>query len=378
MTKLTVPLLDLTRQYQTIKPEIGQAISQVLQSGRFILGPEVDAFEQEIAAYCGVKHAVGVASGTDALMLSLRALEVGSGDVVLTTAFTFGATASAICNVGARPVFIDIDPKTYNVDPEALGALLERDGQTRAHAKAIIPVHLYGQMANMAAVTEIAEQYDLVVVEDAAQAIGATYKGQKAGTFGNIGCFSFFPSKNLGAYGDGGLVVTDDEALAEKLRLLRVHGARPKYYHRFIGYNSRLDALQAAVLRVKLKYLDEWSQARREKAERYDALLDGVGNITTPFVAQDCTPIYHQYTIRVLGGHRDALASHLKAQGIGTGIYYPLPLHLQKCFLHLKYRDGDLPNAEQASREVLSLPVYPELIEEQLRFVAEEIRGFMA
>ena len=371
---MTIPLLDLGRQYHTIQAEVNEAIARVMQSGRFILGPEVEAFENEVAAYCGAKHAIGVASGSDALLLSLRAAGVGAGDRVITTPFTFFATAGAIWNLGARPVFIDIEPQTYNISSQALARALEANTKLQDKAKAIIPVHLYGQMAEMDPIMEIARQYELTVIEDAAQAIGAEYRGRKAGTIGRLGCFSFFPSKNLGACGDGGMIITDDDELADKLRLLRVHGSRPKYYHRLVGYNSRLDALQAAILRAKLPYLDHWSAVRADHAAAYDRELGALDGLEGPTVAPERTHIYHQYTVRVLGGRRDALQESLKERQIGTGIYYPLPLHLQACFASLGYREGDFPQAERASREVLSLPIFPELAEKEREYIVSTIQ----
>ncbi|GAB4311107.1 MAG: DegT/DnrJ/EryC1/StrS family aminotransferase [Candidatus Bipolaricaulota bacterium] len=383
---MPIPILDLTRQYASIKPEIDAAIQRVVESGRFILGPEVEALETEIAAYCGVKHAIGVASGTDALLLSLRAAGVGPGDEVIVPSFTFFATAGVVHNVGATPIFCDIDPRTFNLDPADVRRILTTDAgprttdhglstthhglRTTHHGprtppKAVIPVHLYGQMADMDEIMELAHEFGLYVIEDAAQAIGAEYKGRKAGTIGHLGCFSFFPTKNLGAYGDGGMVVTDDDELAERVRVLRVHGSRPKYYHHLVGYNSRLDALQAAILRAKLPHLDEWTAARRRLAARYDELLAGVSGIVLPHRAAGRTHIFHQYTVRVLHGKRDALREHLKAHGIGTEVYYPLPLHLQRCFAHLGYREGELPESERASREALSLPMFPELTDQE-------------
>lgn len=373
---MKIPILDLKRQYQSIKGEIDRAIARVIESGQFILGPEVEAFEKEVSHYLGVKHAIGVASGTDALWLSLKAAGVGPGDRVIVPSFTFFATAGAVCNVGAMPVFVDINPQTFNADSKYVRDLLESDTQLQEQAKAIIPVHLYGQPAEMDALIEIAQRYKLIVIEDAAQVIGAEYKAQKAGTMGHLGCFSFFPTKNLGAYGDGGLVVTNDDQLAERVRLLRVHGSKPKYYHHMIGTNSRLDALQAAILRVKLSHLDEWTRARQEHAAHYNQTLSQVEGLTVPYKAPECTHIYHQYTIRVANGRRDALQKFLKEQGIGTEVYYPLPLHLQPCFQNLGYREGQLPEAERASREVLSLPIFPELHPRELEFIANSIRKF--
>jgi len=466
---MTIPMLDLVRQYHAIRGEIDGAIGDVLKSGEFILGPHVRRFEDAAAAYCGVKHAIGLASGTDALLLSLRALGIGPGDAVLVPSFTFFATAGTVHNIGATPVFCDIDPKTYNIDPRSARAIVETHasracsswpvGSTKAesgigrslqatchmpqapaapqatshklHAadqppiRAIIPVHLYGQMADMDEIMQLADEYDLAVIEDAAQAIGAQYVSENrhvacsswpvgkaerqrvarsslpvgatgtdatdmvlpqatshepraavAGSIGAIGCFSFYPTKNLGAYGDAGMVTTNDDALAETIGLLRVHGAKPKYFHKMVGVNSRLDAIQAAILDVKLRHLDDWSNARRRIADRYDRLLSDVSGIVTPFRAGDRTHIFHQYTIRVLDGRRDALQAHLKAQGIGTLIYYPRPLHLQECFAHLGYREGQFPHSEDASREVLSLPIFPELTETEQDAVVAAIREF--
>jgi len=370
-----VPVLDLTRQYDAIKDDIHTAIQRVLASGRFILGPEVDAFEQEIAAFCGVKYAIGVASGTDALLLSLKALGIGQGDKVIIPSFTFFATAGVVYNVGATPVFADIDSQTFNINPDHVRDLLQ-DRELADATKAIIPVHLYGQMADMDEIMAVANEHELAVVEDAAQAIGAKYKGCQAGTIGNLGCFSFFPTKNLGAYGDGGMVVTNNEKLAEQLRILRVHGSKPKYYHRLVGVNSRLDTLQAAILRVKLSHLPEWTATRQQVANRYDELLRSIKGIETPYRASDRTHIFHQYTIRITAGRRDALQMHLKDQGTGTLVYYPRPLHLQECFANLGYTEGQLPVSEQASREVLSLPVFPELTEEEQGCVVGAIKTF--
>jgi len=409
MNKMHVPILDLTRQYETIKPEIDAAVARVLASGRFILGPEVKAFEEEVAAYCGAKHAIGVASGTDALLLSLRALGVGPGDKVIIPSFTFFATAGIVHNVGATPVFADIDPRTYNIDPADVRRILTTNHELRTSIKAIIPVHLYGQMADMDEIMATAKEYNIAVVEDAAQAIGAIYRStepheprttnhelgphephelrttdhapgplaRKAGSIGDLGCFSFFPTKNLGAYGDGGMIVTNDDVLAERVRILRVHGSKPKYYHRMVGVNSRLDALQAAILRVKLPHLDEWTAARQRVAARYDAMLQDVQSIEIPYRTPDRSHIFHQYTIRVLDGRRDELRDFLKEQGIGTFVYYPLPLHLQECFHELGYREGDLRQSELASQEVLSLPVFPELSEEEQTYVARAIQEFL-
>jgi dTDP-4-amino-4,6-dideoxygalactose transaminase len=362
---MKVPLLDLKAQYQSIKPEIDAAIAEVLSSQHFILGPEVKALEEEIARYCETKFAVGVASGTDAILLALAACGIKEGDEVITTPFTFVATADTITLLKAVPVFVDIDPATFNIDP----ALIE--AKITSRTKAIMPVHLYGQAADMDPINEIARQRNLVVIEDNAQAIGATYRGKKTGSIGDVGCLSFFPSKNLGGYGDGGMVVTSDEKMAERIRVLRGHGAKKKYFSEEQGYNSRLDAIQAAILRVKLTHLDQWVAGRRANARRYTALLADVKGVTPPPEADYGTHAYHQYTIRV--AQRDAVQGFLKEQGIGTMIYYPTPLHLQPMFAICGYKARDLPHSESAAREVLSLPMYPELTEEQIHHVVQAL-----
>jgi dTDP-4-amino-4,6-dideoxygalactose transaminase len=367
---MNVPLLDLRAQFQAIRGEVMAAVERVFESQQFILSPEVEAFERAGAEYCHAKHAIGCGSGSDALLLALTALGVGPGDDVVTVSFTFFATASSITRLGARAVFVDISPDDFNIDPD----LIERAITPRA--KAIMPVHLFGQCAEMEAIRKIAERHNLPIVEDAAQAIGAEYDKQRAGAMSAIGCFSFFPSKNLGGAGDGGLMTTDDDQLADKLRLLRVHGMQPKYYHQIVGINSRLDALQAAVLGVKLKYLDQWSDARRRNAEHYDRLFAeaGVEEVVTPTVRPNRRHIFNQYTIRC--SRRDELMDFLKRRGVGAEIYYPAPLHLQECFAYLGYKPGDLPVTEQASRECLSLPIYPELTEEMRRYVVDQIAEF--
>jgi dTDP-4-amino-4,6-dideoxygalactose transaminase len=367
---MNVPLLDLRAQFQEIRGEVMAAVERVFESQHFILGPEVEAFEREAAEYCRVKHAIGCGSGSDALLLALIALGVGPGDEVITASFTFFATASSITRLGARPVFVDISPDDFNIDPDLI------DRAITPRSKAILPVHLFGQCAEMDAIREVVERHNLPVIEDAAQAIGAEYHKQRAGAMGAIGCFSFFPSKNLGGAGEGGLITTNDDHLAEKLRLLRVHGMRPKYYHQIVGINSRLDALQAAVLGVKLKYLDEWSDARRRNAETYGRLFAeaGVEEVVAPTVRPNRRHIFNQYTISC--SRRDDLLDFLKRRGVGSEIYYPVPLHLQECFLNLGYKPGDLPVTERASRECLSLPIYPELTEEMQRYVVERITEF--
>ncbi len=361
---MNVPFLDLKRQYSSIKDEIDQAVFNVLDHAKFIMGPEVKAFEEQVAKYCGAKFAIGVASGTDALLLSLRACGVEPTDEVITTGFSFFATAGVITRLGAIPVYVDIDPDTYNIDPQ----LIEK--KITPKTKAIMPVHLYGQCADMDSISEIAKKHNLKVVEDAAQAIGAKYKGKKAGTLSDFGCFSFFPSKNLGAAGDGGMVVTNDPEMAELLRMLRVHGAKPKYYHSIVGYNSRLDTLQAAILSVKLKYLDEWTKKRREHAEIYNAAFKD-SDIITPKEEDFNYHIYHQYTIAVK--NRDRLREVLKEKQIGHDVYYPVPLHLQECYKSLGYKEGDLPVIERKGEEVISIPIYPELTKEEQNFVIETI-----
>ena len=365
---MQVPLLDLKAQYATIKDEIKAAIDEVLESQYFILGPKVQQFEEEIAEYCNAQHAVGVASGSDALLLALMAIDIGYGDEVITTPYTFFATAGSISRLGAKPVFVDIDAKTYNINPE----LIEENITDKT--KAIIPVHLYGQCADMDPILEIGKKYNLCIIEDAAQAIGAEYKGRKAGSMGDMGCLSFFPSKNLGGYGDGGMVITNNADLAEKIRVLRAHGAKPKYYHSLIGVNSRLDALQAAVLSVKLKYLDGWSKARRQNAENYNHFFSDT-DVVTPYAEPHNYHIYNQYIIRV--SKRDELQEFLKERNIGTAIYYPVSLHLQGCYADLGYREGDLPESEKAAQETLALPIYSELTKEQQTTVVATIKEFI-
>jgi dTDP-4-amino-4,6-dideoxygalactose transaminase len=365
---MKVPLLDLKRQYLAIKGEIDQSIQKVLDHGMFIMGPELKELEEKMAKYCGTKHGIGVASGTDALLLSLRALGVGNGDEVITTTFSFFATAGVISRLGARPIFVDIDSKTFNIDPGKIKDAIS------SRTKAIMPVHLYGQIAEMDEIGEIALRNGIPVVEDAAQAIGAEYKGRKAGQFGAAGCFSFFPSKNLGAYGDGGFITTDDDKLADLIRKLRVHGSKPKYYHSVVGYNSRLDTLQAAILLVKMNYLPLWHEARRQKADTYNRLLKDIKQVTTPFVRDYNYHIYHQYTL--LAENRDGLKEHLKAKEIGFDTYYPLPLHLQECYRDLNYKPGDLPVAESLAHMAISLPVFPELREDEQEYVAAAIKEF--
>ncbi len=367
-----VPLLDLKAQFAAIRDEVMQALLAVIERQQFILGPEVEALEKEIAKLCGTRHAVACASGTDALLLSLKALDLKPGDEVITTPFTFFATAGAIWNAGGKPVFVDIEPDTFNIDPAAVEAAVG------PRTRAIVPVHLFGQMARMEDLLRIAGARGLVVIEDAAQAIGARRRiegrWRMAGELGWAGAFSFFPSKNLGAWGDGGMIVTQDDGLAGRLRRLRTHGGLKHYHHEEVGTNSRLDTLQAAVLLAKLPHLGRWSEARRRVAARYSEELEGVGDLVLPKVDQANEHIFHQYTIRT--GRRDALLEHLRGRGIGCAVYYPTPLHLQPCFADLRYREGQFPEAERAAREVLSLPVYPELDPAAQGRVIEAIREF--
>ena len=371
--RMKVPLLDLQAQYASIRDELGIALLRVMDSQQFILGPDVLELEREVAAYTGARHAISCASGSDALLLGLMAFDVKANDEVVTTPYSFFATAAAIARLGARPVFVDIDPLDYNIDITKIEAVITE------RTRAIMPVHLYGQAARMNALLEMGERYGIPVIEDAAQAIGAEDGGRQAGAMGAIGCFSFYPSKNLGGAGDGGMLTANDDALAERLRILRVHGSATKYYHSLIGINSRLDSLQAAILRVKLPYLDGWSEARASNAERYNRLFEDAGlteEIGLPIVRDNVRHIFNQYIIRV-GGRRDALVAHLKQNEIGTDIYYPVPLHLQECFRYLDYKAGYFPEAERAARESLALPIYPELTLEQQSYVVESIREFM-
>ncbi len=364
----SIPLVDLQAQYATIQQEIEQALQRVISTSQFIMGPDVAAFEAEFAAYCGAAHCVGVASGTAALELALRACRVGPGDEVITVAHTFIATAEAISAVGAKPVFVDIDPDTYNLDP----SLLEQAITPRT--RAIIPVHLYGQPADMPRILAVARAHDLFVIEDAAQAHGATWDGQRAGTLGDIACFSFYPGKNLGAYGDAGAVTTNRADLAEQVRLLRNHGRRDKYVHEVPGFGERIDTLQAAILRAKLPHLAAWTAARRRLAARYDQLLAGMGLIL-PQVAAAADPVWHLYVVRC--PDRDALLAELNRRGIGAGVHYPLPLHLQPAYAHLGYRAGDLPVTERVAAECLSLPLYPEMSDAQQDQVVAALRELM-
>jgi len=363
--------LDLGQQFEEIRREVLLAVTRVLETQRFILGPEVEQFEKEVANYVGCRFAVACASGTDALILALLTLGIGPGDEVITTPFTFVATAGAITRAGAVPVFVDIDPDTYNLNPANLEAAIS------SRTRAIIPVHLFGLVAEMEGIMDVARKHRISVIEDAAQAIGASYRGQNAGTIGCMGCFSFFPSKNLGGAGDGGLVTTNDAAFAERLALLRVHGSRRKYEYELLGMNSRLDALQAAILRVKLSYLEYWTEKRRRNAERYRSLLSQAqrrGNLVLPNEPHGTRHVYNQFTIRC--EKRDALRAHLRRNVIPTEIYYPYPLHLQPAFRYLGYKEGSLPKAESLARSVLSLPVYPELNKEQQQAIAEQIDEF--
>lgn len=382
-----VPLLDLKAQYAQIRADVMPIIEEVCASQRFILGEHVLALEAEVAAYCASAAGVGVSSGTDALLLALMALGVGAGDEIITSPFTFFATAGTIARLGARPVFCDIDPVSFNLSPQAVsdfigqhcrvqgGQLLNR--ATGGRIKGLMPVHLYGQSADMDPLMAVAKHYNLKVIEDAAQAIGTEYQGVRVGSIGDIGCFSFFPSKNLGAFGDAGLCTTNDAALAESMRVLRVHGGKPKYFHAVIGGNFRIDELQAAVLRVKLKYLDGWTAARQRNAAYYTAAFaaaNGAKNLITPQATVKGRHIFNQYVVRVQ--NRDALKDHLTAQGIGTEIYYPVPLHLQKCFDYLKHAPGDFPQSERAAADTLALPIYPELTQTQLDHVVASVAAF--
>lgn len=362
---MAIPLVDLKAQYRSIQGEIDAAIRRVVESAAFILGPEVNAFEEAFASYCEANYAVGVDSGTAALFLALKACGIGPGDEVITTPFTFISTAEVISQTGARPVFVDIDPATYNLSPERIEAAIT------PYTRAIIPVHLYGQPAEMDEIRAIAQAHRLWVIEDAAQAHGARYKGRRVGSLGDIACFSFYPSKNLGAYGDAGAVVTNNAELAARVRSLRDHGRSSKYLHEELGWGLRLDALQAAILRAKLPHLDAWNAARRERASRYAELLAGSA-VVTPTALPYVEHVYHCYVVRT--PHRDDVVKALQARGIGVGIHYPIPLHLQPAYKSLGYANGAFPISEQYSREVLSLPMYPELTEQQQREVATAIR----
>jgi len=370
---VSVPALNLREQYDSIRDEVEPVVRRVIESQMFVMGSEVKELENELALYCGATHAIGCASGTDALLLPLMALEVGPGDEVITTPYTFFATAGSIWRTGAKPVFVDIEPETYNIDPTRIEAAIT------PRTRVIIPVHLYGQTADMDPIREVARKHGLFVLEDAAQAIGAAYKGRRAGGLADAAAFSFYPSKNLGGFGDGGLMTTDDPVLGRSLARLRVHGMEPKYYHHEVGLNSRLDALQAAVLRVKLKHLDCWTSKRREVAERYRSLFEALGSefVTLPVERPGYFHVYNQYVIRVPASLRDPMRDYMTARQIGTDIYYPVPLHLQPCFSALAHKRGDFPCSEKAADETIALPMYPELTEEQLRFVVGSIRQFL-
>lgn len=365
---MQVPLLDLKAQYVTIKDEVLAAVSGVLESQRCIGGPKVANLEEKIATLSDCKFAVGASSGTDAILNSLMSLDIGNNDEVITTPFTFFATVGCIVRADAKPVFVDIDPKTFNINAELIeSAVTER-------TKAIMPVHLFGQMVDMDPIMEIANKYNLAVIEDAAQSITSTYKDRKAGSIGTVGCFSFFPSKNLGAAGDGGMIVTNDEDLYDRLKIMRNHGANPKYYHKFVGGNFRLDPIQSAVLLVKLPHIGSWSEARRRNAAFYDQKFAGKV-VKRPYISPDCVSIYNQYVIRV--PRRDELVAYLREKGVGCEIYYPLPIHLQECFKYLGYKQGDMPEAEKAAKEVVAIPVYPELTDEMKGCVVKRITEFL-
>jgi dTDP-4-amino-4,6-dideoxygalactose transaminase len=360
-------MLDLRRQYKQIKSEVDKAVLEVLDHTRYIIGPEVTRFEEEVAAYCGTKYAVGVASGTDALLIALRACGIKEGDEVITSTFSFFASAGVISRLGAKPVFVDIEPRTYNLNPELI------ENAITENTRVIMPVHIFGQCADMDPILEIARKHNLMVVEDAAQAIGAKYKGRMAGAMGDFGCFSFYPTKNLGGAGDGGMIISNYQDKQTFVKSLRNHGANPKYYHSYIGYNSRLDSIQAAILSVKLKYLNQWTEGRRANAAHYNQALASL-SLVTPTETEGNHHIYNQYTIAT--EKRDELMEYLKAREIDSMIYYPLPLHEQLCYKYLGYRPEDLPVAEKASKQVLSIPIFPDLSEEEKQFVTETFSEF--
>ncbi len=363
-----IPLLDLRAQYQTIREEILTAVTEVLDSQRYIGGSKVAELEEKIAAISNCRFGVGASSGTDAILNSLMSLDIGPGDEVVTTPFTFFATIGCIARAGATPVFVDIDPLTFNINPHLI------ESKVTDKTKAIMPVHLFGQMADMDPIIDIAQKYDLFVIEDAAQSITSTYKGKKAGSIGTVGCFSFFPSKNLGGIGDGGMIVTNNEKLYERLTIMRNHGAKPKYYHKYIGGNFRLDPIQAAALLVKLSYLNSWSEARRQNAAYYDSKFMGT-IVQTPKISPDCVSIYNQYCIRV--PRRNDLVTYLRDNNIGCEVYYPVPAHLQECFSYLGYKEGDFPESEKAAKEITAIPIYPELTNEMKDYVSDCILRFL-
>ncbi|MEO2091376.1 MAG: DegT/DnrJ/EryC1/StrS family aminotransferase [Gemmataceae bacterium] len=374
LTPAPVPLCDILGQYQSLQPEIDAAVLRVLRSGQAILGPEVAAFEKETAEYCGAKFALGCGSGTDALLLALHALDVGPGDEVILPPFTFFATVGSVLRVGARPVFVDIDPLTYNIDPTQIEAKIT------PKTKAIMPVHLFGQCADMGEIQEIADENRIPVIEDAAQSFGSSCDGRKCGTLGAISCFSYYPSKNIGTLGDAGAVTTDDEALHKKMTALRNHGSEVKYYHKYVGWNARIDALHAAILRVKLPHIEAWVEGRRAAAKRYDALIEQYslhGFFHRPTVMPYGRHTFNQYVVRVPAQHRDPLVKHLKAEGVGCEVYYPLSLHQQECVQHLGHREGDFPNSEEAAKVVLALPMFPEITEAQQRRVLDVCAAYV-
>ena len=384
---MNIPFLDLKTQFREIEHEVLPMVKEAMENAAFIGGPQVSGFETEFAAFCDSKYGVGVNSGTDALRFALMAAGVGSGDEVITVPHTFIATTEAISQVGAKPVFVDIDPKTYNMDPNKLESYLNKRFKENASGlqppasslkprpKAVIPVHIYGQPADMDPILEISKKKSLVVIEDACQAHGSLYKGKKAGSIGLVGCFSFYPGKNLGAYGEGGAVVTQSEDIANKIRMIRDHGQAKKYYHDMEGYNGRLDAIQAGVLRIKLRRLPAWNEARRRNAQYYNELLSMIKGVTVPKEANGCRHVYHLYVILV--DDRDGLQKYLNDKGVGTGLHYPVPLHLQKAYAYKGYKEGDFPVTESVAKRLLSLPMFPELTKAQIEYVAQTIKEFM-
>ena len=374
MTNAPVPLCDILGQYQALQTDIDAAVLKVLASGQVILGPEVLAFEKEYADYCGAKHALGCGSGTDALLLALAALDIGPGDEVILPPFTFFATIGSVMRVGAKPVFVDIDPLSYNIDPKLIEAAIT------PRTKAIMPVHLFGQCADMAPIVALAREHNLHVIEDAAQSFGSCYERRKCGTLGTISCFSFYPSKNIGTLGDAGMVTTNDEALHKKMTALRNHGSDVKYFHKYLGWNARIDAIHAAILRVKLPYAEEWIAGRRAAAKRYDALIEQYnlnGFFQRPVVEPYGRHTFNQYVVRVPASHRDAVVKYLKSENVGCEVYYPLPLHLQECAVHLGHGVGDFPISEDAAKAVLALPMFPEITEAQQRRVLDVCAAYV-